>query len=167
VTIFVGCTQKNLPLELVQSLQRFGNRLEWLKVEGSGANALDFHIAYHLGCLFSQCREMECVVLSKDGGFDPLVRHLKNSGLKVRRISSLLELNPQASTIKDTNYVRVVELLSKTEKRARPRKRSTLTQHISAMFGKKLPEVEVQSLVDTLFSERKVMESQNALTYTF
>jgi hypothetical protein len=49
VIIFVGTSQKSIPVELVVSTQRLGERIKWQKVEGNGANAFDFHIACHFG----------------------------------------------------------------------------------------------------------------------
>lgn len=49
VIIFLGANQKNIPTEMVTSAQRLGSRIEWRQIEGNGNNALDFHIACHLG----------------------------------------------------------------------------------------------------------------------
>lgn len=174
VTIFVGSSQVNLPFDLVQAAHSLGSRLEWLKVEGRGPNALDFHIAYYLGCLLTRCPQRECSILSRDSGFDPLVRHLKKQGLCCRRINSLLELEapPQAAqpeVVFEANYKRAIELLKKLAKTARPRRRKTLMQHISNMFqnDKKLSEAEVAALIDLLFAEGKVVEANQTLSYTF
>jgi PIN domain-containing protein len=167
VTIFVGSAQKTVPFDLVQGAQRLGPRLEWLRVEGSGSNALDFHIAYYLGCHFTQFPKAQCFILSKDSGFDPLVRHLIKKGFRCQRINSLIELEPQQPAASEPNYKRLVELLTKTEKKLRPRKRTTLAQHVSAMFQKKLPEGEVERLIDLLFIEGKVSETGDTLSYTF
>jgi hypothetical protein len=63
-------------------VQHLGTKLEWLKVEGNGSNALDFHIAYYLGCWFTQFPTAQYFILSKDSGFDSLVRHLKKKGIR-------------------------------------------------------------------------------------
>ncbi|WP_370868178.1 PIN domain-containing protein [Sulfuriferula sp.] len=42
------------------------------KIEGTGKNALDFHIAFQLGRTIETAPQTECFVLSKDKGFDPL-----------------------------------------------------------------------------------------------
>ena len=76
VTIFVGASQKSVPIELAKNLQNFGNRVDWQKVEGNGSNALDFFIACQLGRVLEMSPQLHCIVLSKDKGFDPLLRHL-------------------------------------------------------------------------------------------
>jgi hypothetical protein len=90
--IFVGAKQ-NPPkgLRHAAAAQRF-QRVDFLKISGEGKNALDFHIAFHLGRTFETAPETECFVLSRDKGFDPLLRHLNEQGLKCQRIHSMDEL---------------------------------------------------------------------------
>lgn len=169
VQIFVGASQKSVPIELVTQAQKLGNRVEWMRVEGSGSNALDFHIACQLGRVIEKSPGLHCIVLSKDKGFDPLLRHLNKNGLKCKRINSLLELEPKTATVtaEEPNYQRVFELLSKSEKKSRPRKRATLAQHISSMFQKNIAAAEVDRIIDILFANKMISESNNTITYEF
>jgi len=167
IIIFVGAGQKSVPIELVTTAQRLGNRIEWQKVTGDGRNALDFFIACHLGRVLDKPHRPECFVLSKDKGFDPLLRYLNANGLKCRRIESLLQLDARTTISDEPNYRRVVEVLGKSEKRSRPRKRKTLSQCISAMFQKKLTQKEVDRLIDVLLSNKMILETDNTITYEF
>ena len=169
VRIFVGCSQKSIPFELVQDAQALGTRLEWVKVEGGGSNALDFHIAYYLGCLLAQCPQTQCFILSRDTGFDPLLRQLEKKGLSCRRISSLSELeakpklkpaDPDAS-----NYERVVASLKKIAHKPKPKKKARLANHISTLFMKQLSKAEVEGLIAQLFEEGIVAETGKTLSY--
>ena len=170
VTVFVGCGQKSIPFELVQAAQKWGVKLDWLKAEGGGANALDFHLAYYLGCLLTRRSKTVCFVLSRDTGFDPLLRHLKQKGLRCRRISSLSELQTESNPIPimdaDSNYARVVKSLK--GKKSRPCQRKTLTNHILSIFQKKISAEEVERLIDLLFAEGKVgIKTNQTLSYAF
>lgn len=167
VVVFVGSGQKSVPIELVTSAQKLGNRVEWQRVEGNGSNALDFHIACHLGRVIEKAPSVHCIVLSKDKGFDPLLKHLNRNGLKCKRINSLLELEPKSATTDEPNYKRVFEVLSKSEKKSRPRKRSTLAQHISAMFQKNISQPDVDRIIDILFANKMISESNNTIAYAF
>lgn len=82
ITIFVGASQKNVPFELVTESQKLGSRVQWQKIEGNGSNALDFHIAMQLGSFLEKSQKPECTTLSKDKGFDPLIKYLNKAGLK-------------------------------------------------------------------------------------
>jgi hypothetical protein len=167
IIIFVGADQKSVPFDLVTKAQKLGSRVEWQKVTGNGSNALDFFIACQLGRVFEKSPRPECTVLSKDKGFDPLLRYLNANGLKCKRISSLAELHHRAATPEEPNYRRVVEVLGKSEKRARPRKRKTLSQCISAMFQKKISQHEVDRIIDVLLANKMISEAHNTITYEF
>jgi hypothetical protein len=168
VRIFVGQSQKNIPFELVQQAQRFGNCIEWIKVEGQGSNALDFHIAFYMGKLQTEHKRASFIILSKDKGFDPLIKHINNLKGNCRRINSLFELSTVTDNYsKDQNLKRTIELLSKIEKSKRPRKRTTLSQHISSFFQKKMNDSEIDKIIDYLFIEKLVSETGDKLSYNF
>lgn len=90
--IFVGAKQ-NPPKAVTrkESAHRF-TRVTFLKIEGTGKNALDFHIAFHLGRVIERSPATKCFILSKDTGFDPLIAHLNKSGLSCSRITDLMDL---------------------------------------------------------------------------
>ena len=76
IWLFTGISQSRIPIELVKSTQAFGHNLEWLSIDGNGPNALDFHIAYYLGLHTAENPKDEYFILSKDKGFDPLIKHV-------------------------------------------------------------------------------------------
>lgn len=121
----------------------------------------------YLGRILEKSPTLHCVVLSKDKGFDPLLRYLNKVGLKCNRLNSLLELDAKPIKSDDPNYQRVLEVLSKSDKKNRPRKRKTLNQYVSAMFQKKLQQPDVDKIIDILFANKLIFESNNILTYEF
>lgn len=46
VRVFLGPKNTKLPVELVMAVQEMCNKAEYITLEASGKNALDFHIAY-------------------------------------------------------------------------------------------------------------------------
>lgn len=171
IKIFVGQAQNRIPIELVQATQRFGQRVEWIKIEGAGSNALDFHIAFYLGRWSKGAEGSSFLILSKDKGFDPLMKYLNRSKINCQRIQSLLELSREKDMLPAENtdsIAKVIENLSKIQKNKRPRTRKTLRQHIkSLLVQKKLNDQEIDTLVDTLFVQKKVSEVSGHLTYSF
>lgn len=66
------------------------------------------------------------------------------------------------------SIAKVIENLSKIQKNKRPRTRKTLRQHIKSLLTqKKLNDQEIDTLVDTLFLQKKISEANNHLTYNF
>lgn len=90
--IFVGAKQNTPKASRTPSTAHRFSRVDFQKIEGVGKNALDFHIAFQLGRIFETAPETQCVVLSKDKGFDPLLAYLNKNGLACQRIEGLDEL---------------------------------------------------------------------------
>lgn len=100
--IFVGATQNPPKAAKHKATAHRFERVDFHKIAGSGKNALDLHIAFHLGRTFETAADTVCIVLSRDKGYDPLLVHLNESGLRCRRVESLEELVPKpAATTKD------------------------------------------------------------------
>lgn len=89
VVVFVGAQQHRLPFDFACSMQAIGDRGRYIKIGGSGRNALDFHIAFYLGELLQQQPASSFRIVSKDAGFDPLIAHLVERGFDVARIDAL------------------------------------------------------------------------------
>jgi hypothetical protein len=79
VLVFVGVDQAKVPSELAATMQALGDSGQYVKIAGTGKNALDFPIAYYVGVLAAGEPEAFFHIISKDPGSDPLVRHLKRS----------------------------------------------------------------------------------------
>ena len=92
--IFVGANQNPPKASKKPATAHRFSRVDFLKISGTGKNALDFHIAFELGRTFETAPATQCFVLSSDKGFDPLLTHLSNLGMTCRRVESIGELVP-------------------------------------------------------------------------
>lgn len=160
VLIFYGVTQKRLPEHLVVNAQPLGSRLRWIKSAGQGRNALDFHLAFYLGEQFKGNPDSECVILTRDTGFDPLIRHVRALGRACRRVASLND----AFAAKADPFTRLVSLLSKDK--SRPTKLKALAGKLKSWFPN-LTEEERTGLVQRLFTEARVSESEAGKVLTY
>jgi hypothetical protein len=167
VMVFVGSAQKSLPFDLVQNAQGLGGRLTYVKSDLVGPNALDFMIAYTLGQELAVRPQTPCIILSKDHGFDPLVKHLVEQGLECRRVNSQLELQPAAPRETSPDLKRVLDVLGKSPKQARPRKRDTLAKHIASILRTRPGSAEVGQVIDLLFRDSYVSETAGKISYSF
>lgn len=172
IKIFVGQAQNKIPFDLVQAAQQFNNPVEWIKIKGSGSNALDFYIAFYLGQYFKDTKKGTFLVLSKDKGFDPLIKHINNSTINCRRIESLdnfYQKQKLSSNTKSTELIsEVVKKLSKIEKNKRPASHKALHNSLKSQLAhKKIEDKEITILVETLFLQNKIAKDNNRLTYNF
>lgn len=166
VKIFVGASQNKIPFDLVAAAQAFGENIEWIKLDAHGKNALDFHIAYFLGKYSQTHPNQKFIVLSKDTGFDPLIRFLIKNGVVCSRINSLLELhkNKKKDIPKDSGVEKAIKNLNKINANKRPRTRKTLTKHVKTLLNTDVNS-DVQNVIDSLFMMGVVYEEGARVKY--
>ena len=202
VPFFFGASQRSVPTEFLKAALRLGERFVPIDIEGQGKNALDFHIAYYLGDYLARTPDTACVILSKDKGFDPLVRHLTRRGFEVRRANTMAEAlgsrSAPAAAPRSSGAARssggrqggrpagrtgarqenarreggslrddALQLLAGTQKARRPRKRKGLIGVLHSHFSRKVPESELQQLIDELIAAGDLSETNGAITYHF
>ena len=174
VPFFFGASQRSVPTEFLKAALKLGERFVPIDIEGQGKNALDFHIAFYLGEYLARSPQSACVILSRDKGFDPLIKHLVRRGFAVRRANSIAEALPtgatpavtvshQPSTLLDN----ALGVLAAAQRNRRPRKRKGLVAYLHSHFSKKIPETELQRLIDQMIARKKLSEAKGAITYHF
>jgi PIN domain len=152
IKVFLGANQAKIPVEMARALQVFGPDAEYIQIEGNGSNALDFHIAYYIGRLAAETPDAFFHVISKDTGFDPLIKYLKTQKILCQRSTSIADipLLKIANSKSVTEKVdAVIENLTK-RKSGKPRTLKTLRSTIKALFVNQLPDTELDALVEQL-----------------
>lgn len=184
VPFFFGASQKSVPTDFLKAALKLGERFTPIDIEGQGKNALDFHIAFYLGELLAQSPRARCVILSKDKGFDPLIRHLVGRDFAVRRAASLAECFPPAApeaarpaggaraggrtrAAADTPLAKALKRLAAMATSKRPHKRKSLVADLHSHLAKKLSEAEVEALVDQLAAAGKLSDEGGRISYHF
>ena len=92
VRVFLGKNNTKLHSELAIAMQALGERAAYVQLNSSGANALDFYIAYYLGRLAASDPTGYFHVISKDTGFDPLIVHLMAQKITASRSDSIEQM---------------------------------------------------------------------------
>lgn len=167
VYVFVGQNQARIPFDLADSMQLLGKAARYIKIAGSGQNALDFHIAYYVGELASKEPDAYFHIISKDKGFDPLIRHLKERKIRVQREKDLGEiplLQLSEKTSLDDQISAIVKNLG-GRGQSRPRKVKTLQNTINSLFTKKLDQKELNELMNEMKRRKLIVIRQNNVSY--
>jgi hypothetical protein len=167
ILVFVGENQVRIPFDIANSLQEFGKEAKYIKIAGNGPNALDFHIAYYLGQLSSDDKDGYYHIVSKDTGFDPLVKHLRSKKIKVNRVNDLAEipiLRISNTTDNDEKISAIVKNLA-GRGQSRPRKVKTLSNTINSLFTKKLEENELDQIIKNLKNKKYITVNQDNISY--
>jgi hypothetical protein len=92
VFVFVGANQPKIPFEFADSMQRLGDKAQYLKISGSGRNALDFHVAFYIGQFATQDPTAYFHIVSKDKGFKVLIKHLKSRKILAAQSTDVREI---------------------------------------------------------------------------
>ena len=167
IKVFVGASQAKIPLELARTLHAFGPDAEYVQIAGNGKNALDFHIAYYIGRLAAENPDASFYVISKDAGFDPLIKYLTAKGVSCQRSKSIPDIfGSKLSTSKPVaNNIDAIIANLVIRKTGRPKTLKTLRGTINALFRNKLPEAELDELVDKLTKRGIVKVIDGKVTY--
>lgn len=184
VLFFFGASQKSVPKEFLKAALKLGERFVPVDIEGQGKNALDFHIAYYLGEYLTRSPELDCAILSRDKGFDVLVRHLAGRGFSVRHVGTVAECFPPPKPPKaaerpaarraartprapagDAPLARALKRLAGLADNKRPQRRRGLVAELHSHLAKKLTEAEVEALVDQLAAAGKLTDTDGRISY--
>jgi hypothetical protein len=187
VMVFLGPKNTRLPVEFVLAMQELGDRAEYIVLETPGSNALDFHIAYYLGVLAAADPAGLFHIISRDRGFDPLIRHLKSRQISLVRSASIEEMpcfskvavgtidtkqapgegKPKPSAVRasidDLIRVAVDDLIKR--KASKPRTPKTLRNTIHAKCGKSLPDSDIDAVCEALVNRGYVKVNGQKVTY--
>jgi hypothetical protein len=165
--VFCGANQTKVPFDLAAELQPLGSEAEYIRIQGTGPNALDFHIAYYIGRLSAEHPDATFYVISKDKGFDPLIKHLKTKGVTCNRLASLRDISdhsaPRSASSQDRTQKAIDSLLMRKE--ARPRTLKTLTAYIKCQLNNQATEAAVNEVIARLTQAGLVTQPDGKVTY--
>ena len=167
IKIFVGANQGKLLFDTVAAVQRMGDRAEYVRISGTGPNALDFHIAFYLGELMAAEPDAFFHIVSKDKGFDPLVKHLKERKVLAARTEDVEAIPLIKSESARTPAERAEIVLAKLRqlKAARPRSVATLGSTIASVFQKQIGDEDIRQIVQALVSARHLTIAGTKVSY--
>ena len=182
VLVFVGQNQSKISFDLVSAVQHLGKNAEYIKIQGNGPNALDFHIAFYIGQFSAENSDSHFHIISKDKGFDPLIKHLESKKIRVHRHKAIREIplpkpekakklsaqgpKPASSALQEERLQKIAEFLI-ARGNAKPRKLKTLSNSINALFSKSLAENELNALIDELVKRGIVIVSSNQTNVSY
>ena len=167
VLVFVGASQNKLTFDTAAAVQKLGARAEYIKIAGNGSNALDFHIAFHIGHLAAHDPTAFFHIISKDTGFDPLIQHLKERKVFASRSKGVLDIPLLKVANSKTTPEKIDVVLANLQQRgaSKPRTLKTLTSTISSLFQKQLTEEELVALLKGLQAKGFIAVNETKVTY--
>jgi hypothetical protein len=165
--VFCGANQTKVPLDLAAELQTLGPDAEYIRIQGTGPNALDFHIAYYIGRLSTELPGATFHIVSKDKGFDPLIKHLKTQNISCTRIASLGHVPAPSAPTLPTPPDRIQKVVDGLLKRkdSKPANLKKLTAFIKAQLNKEGTDEAVSQVIKRLTDAGMKILQDNKVTY--
>jgi hypothetical protein len=167
VKVFLGANQSKIPISLAAALQSLGDNAEYIVLETAGNNALDFHIAYYIGALSVSEPAAFFHVISKDTGFDSLLKYLKGKKIFAQRsvcIADIPYFKPVLPATPDAQVEAVIADLIR-RKESKPKTQKTLLSTLHALFKKELPEQQLAALFAALCKRGVVKVEGSNVSY--
>ena len=167
IFVFVGANQTKIPFDLATTMQSFGDNGKYIKISGNGQNALDFHIAFYVGQMSMQDPEGYFHIISKDTGFDPLIKHLRTQKIRIHREKDLAEipiLKISSATSNDEKINAIIKNLA-GRGQSRPRKLKTLSNTINSLFTQKLSDSELEAMIKVLTDRKYIVVNDGNISY--
>lgn len=167
VKVFLGPNQSKIPISLASALQSLGDNAEYIVLETAGNNALDFHIAYYIGVLSADEPTAFFHIISKDTGFDSLLKYLKGKNIFAQRsvcIADIPYFKPALPAVPDAQVEAVIADLIR-RKASKPRTQKTLLSTLHALFKKELSEQQLAALFTTLCKRGVVNVAGTKVSY--
>jgi hypothetical protein len=167
VKVFLGPNQAKIPVALASALQSLGTSAEYVVLESAGSNALDFHIAYYIGALSYEDPTAFFHIISKDTGFDPLIKHIKGKHVFAKRSTCIADIpyfKPTLPAAPEAQIEIVVADLIR-RKASKPRTQKTLLSTLHALFKKELSEQQLAQLFESLCSRGIVKTDGTKVSY--
>ena len=148
-------------------MQSLGADARYVQIDGGGKNAADFHIAFYMGVLSRSDPGDRIHIVSRDKGFDPLVRHLVSMDIKAARVRDLYEIpwlhNNGEAASRDEMLDKIIRNFD-LRGSSRPRRTRTLKASIRSLFGDR-PADELDVLVRGLEERKYVAIEGDAVKY--
>lgn len=82
--VFVRKEEQNIPVDLVQKMQRFGRNAKWVVIDGLDPEQnMNYHVSFFMGKLHERVDAgIEFAILSNDESYDTLVNYINNQSVR-------------------------------------------------------------------------------------
>lgn len=179
-TLMMGAKQTKLDTDLVERSVEHAASVKLVRMKSSAKDAVDFALAYYLGQAVLAEPGGCFHVISKDGGYDPLIEHLRERQIKVYRHGSCADLAfgwPGKTETKKAVKKKAVKKKATAKKavgenvgpvgvwtervvenfedhpKARPGRRKTLATKVGNLIKQAAEGEEVEAVIERMVSE--------------
>lgn len=148
VYLVLGGGAQKVTKDLTFKIHKHADQVRLIETSLSAHNALDMVIACEIGVVSVADPGGYFHILSKDKGFEAVVRHLKEKKIFGARheVFAKIPVLAGAKVLSIQDRVAQMKELLEKPKATRPARKKTLLTHINASFGKSLTDAEVEAV---------------------
>lgn len=158
VTLIVGPDQKPFSIALVKKLLECEGKVRLVQTKKAGKNAADFVLAELVGEQRKSDPAGYFHIVSKDGGFDALIEHLRDSKGFAAKRSSFSDIPVLMNLVERVQWLAIY---FKDHPKNRPGTRKALEADIQKNFGKALSQDELDATVGGLSAQGIINVTEN------
>lgn len=165
--LFVFCGPKNTRIKVGALPTEGFCRIEVIGVTTTGANNLDFHLAFHLGRFHEVAdKGVAFHIISNDSGFNGLVNHLKKLGRSCKKVATKVVAPKQEISLPLSEEASlVVARLKQLEGRKRPRKKASFINWIKSQCQGFANGAHPEAVCKELVNAKFIRESGPNIAY--
>jgi hypothetical protein len=163
VHLVLGARQEKPAKRLHRQIEEHAEKVQMIKTPLAGKNALDFVLACEVGMQAVKDPKGYYHIISKDTGFDSLIKHLLSTGILAARHADLASV-PALMTTEERFELLIARL--KDPDRPRPAKRKTLASTIQATFDRALDSHVVDKTI-TLMIHKGILSISESDRVTY
>ena len=125
-------------------------------------------MAYFLGKLSEKDKNSYFHIVTRDKGFDPLIKYLKGEKVWIQRVEDLSEIWVFKMNQLSSNQERAVdyEKFLKALGKSKPRRLNPLINSIKAHFMETLDESQINEIVSILKSRNTISVKDQTISYS-
>lgn len=158
IVLATGRNQTSLPKALVKQLVEYRDQIELIDNDHPGKNALDFVMVFEIARHALQEPKGFFQIVSKDKGFDALVRYLRANGTFSARCEDFSKIPALMDPVKMTAHERAARYAERLEsgRGNRPARKVTMLSQIHAYFGKLIDQTTCEQVVEILIKTGRI-----------
>jgi hypothetical protein len=185
IIVFVGHNQNKISMKFTMEHLDNVSSIDLIKIKRDvnveQKNALDFFISHYLGIFIEKyiSLDLNYIIYSDDQGFDPLIKHLLNNDIKIKRMGkNILEKNQERYKIERPNadenivdkyYNKLIENIRKTNTKQRPKTRKGLEGRIKTLISGKNDDEKnntIRKIMEKIIVNNKIkIDNNNKIKY--
>jgi hypothetical protein len=160
IIVMAGMNQNNTSIKFIKEYIDNVSSIKIIKVKAQGNNALDFFIPFYLGKYLGQekNKDKHYIIISKDSGYDALIKHLKENKIKIERKEC------EKSNEKILKEKKVLDQIKK-EKGPKPSTLKGLKKRIKKIFSNNIGDGEINEIINKLKTGEYISINKDEISY--